>query len=652
MEHDPDLAEVQSAFKRGDLARARAIAEARLAREPDLPLLQHLLGLIHCRRGNMDAGIACLTRAVDGEPGNAAYRVMLARALTDSGRAEQALEIATPPGGTSPPELALWHARAEAAQKASDYASAAEAWRVLSSARPDDWRSWANYGDALAGLDRWPDAANALRRAWTLNPTELPIQWNFAAALTKAGFYTEAADQLLGMLDGGVDDMRTRLTLARLYADLGRNEDAMDQLDKAAGAAVGSGASQTEGLIRIALGEATEPVTLGEAEIDSVRELAMLLERTSRTEALRHLLADAERLGVPSERLGYPLAAIALRDGDAHRARELLLAESRQVDPVRWHALMARIAEALGDNVMAFAEADAMHLAVPDHSGWTRRGRDYLHKITGLTAAVNAQWASKLVPLAPEGRRAPSFLVGFPRSGTTLLDTFLMGHPEVFVVEEQPMLNAAEVLIGDYAGLPHCTADRLAKARQAYFAELDRHVEAGFGGLVIDKLPLNILGLPLIYAIFPNARVIVAQRHPCDVVLSGFMQGFALNDAMACFLDLEDAARFYDAAMGLFWKARELLPLGIHTLVYEDLVSAPEPALRPLIEFLGLEWRPELLDHQATAQARGAISTPSYTQVVRPLTKAPVGRWRRYEKQLGAVLPTLLPWAARLGYAN
>ena len=130
------------------------------------------------------------------------------------------------------------------------------------------------------------------------------------------------------------------------------------------------------------------------------------------------------------------------------------------------------------------------------------------------------------------------------------------------------------------------------------------------------------------------------------------MQGFALNDAMACFLDIADAADFYDAAMGLFRNARKLLPLAFHTLIYEQLVADPEAALRPAIEFLGLDWRPGLLDHQATARARGAISTPSYTQVVQPLSKAPSGRWRRYERELEPVFPILLPWAERLGYAD
>ena len=92
------------------------------------------------------------------------------------------------------------------------------------------------------------------------------------------------------------------------------------------------------------------------------------------------------------------------------------------------------------------------------------------------------------------------------------------------------------------------------------------------------------------------------------------------------------------------------LPLAVHTLVYEELISEPEKALRPLVDFLGLEWHAELLDHRSTARSRGAIGTPSYNQVTEPLSKAPAGRWRRYEKQLAPVLPgaAAMGGAARL----
>lgn len=654
MAHDPDLAEAQSAFKRGDLARARAIAEARLALEPDLPLLQHLLGLIHCRQGQVASGVEWLRKAVEAEPDNTAYRVMLARALIDSERPAEALDIADRPTGTSAADMALWHARAEAAQALSDHANAAQAWQILCAGRPGDWRSLANYGDALAGLDRWPDAANALRQAAALNPAERPLQQKFASALARAGFYEEAADRLEAMLDAGPDDARVRLTLARLLADLGRQEDSMAQLDRAAQIAVGAKASGRgdSGLIRIALGNQANSELSSAASLPSLRELALLLERTNRMDALRNLLDEAEGMGMARDELGYPAAAIALRDGDGAEAKRVLSLESAGTDPVRWHRLMAKILDKLGDPAGAFAAAETMNRSVADFDGWVWRGAEYRRRIRGLARTITPEWASRLRPLEPGSRPSPVFLVGFPRSGTTLLDTFLMGHPDTEVIEERHMLGAAETVLGNVAQLPLRSTDQLEQARRAYFAELDRHVDREFGGLIVDKLPLNMLGLPVICCLFPGAKIIFAQRHPCDAVLSGFMQSFTLNDAMACFLTIEDSADFYDAAMSLFTRSRDALPVATHTLVYEELVADPGRALKPLIAFLGLEWRPELLDHRATAKARGAIITPSYDQVVEPLNKAASGRWRRYERQLEPVLPVLLAWAERLGYSG
>jgi hypothetical protein len=135
-------------------------------------------------------------------------------------------------------------------------------------------------------------------------------------------------------------------------------------------------------------------------------------------------------------------------------------------------------------------------------------------------------------------------------------------------------------------------------------------------------------------------------------VLSGYMQSFHLNHAMANFLDLGDAADFYDAAMTMWTRSREAVPQAVHPVVYEKLTAEPAAQLKPALEFLGLDWRDEVLDHQATARSRGLITTASFDQVVRPLSRAPSGRWRRYEEQLASVLPVLLPWAERLGYAD
>src|SRR5207248_438664 len=159
-----------AAFQRGDLERARRLAQEGLAAEPQAAKLQHLMGLIQCRMGELESGIEWLRRASAAEPDDVPYRVMLARALIDSGRPQEALEVSQPPSGTSPAELALWHARAEAATAAEQADVAAEAWHVMCSTRSGDWRAWANLGDALARLEKWPEAASALRYARNLNP--------------------------------------------------------------------------------------------------------------------------------------------------------------------------------------------------------------------------------------------------------------------------------------------------------------------------------------------------------------------------------------------------------------------------------------------------------------------------------------------------
>lgn len=634
--------EAAAAFQRGDLDRARMLAEVALADSPSAQW-RHLLGLVECRLGNPAAGAERFRAAVEAEPANAGYRVMLVRALVDSGRANEALDVPAPREIRTPADLALWQARAEAADSAGARAQSVEAWNQVCNFS-SEWQAWSNYGYALAAAERWPEAARAFARALELNPGELPLRRSLAAALARAGRHEESADELRRWVDAAPEDVENRLLLARLLVDLGHDEESAAQLEKAAQLKMGAAAGDIE-MIGIVTNAG------GTADLRLLGELTRLLERTNRLDELRRLLDDAEALGVAREQLGFPAAAVALRDGDALEAKRLLDHEAPDVDPARWHWLMARIADSLGDAELAFREAEAMNRSVAGYQSWLQRADRHIAWARALGATITPEWAARLRPLASGERRGPAFVVGFPRSGTTLFDTFLMGHPGTKVLEEIPVINAVEGVLGKVATLPDRSQAELERARTAYFAELDRHVE-NRDVLAVDKLPLNMLAAAFIHCIFPDAPIVFVQRHPCDAVLSCFMQGFALNNSMACLLDMERAADYYDAAMTVWTRSRECLPLNSRTIIYEELVADPEAAIRPIIDFLGLDWSEALLDHRATAKARGAINTPSYNQVTQPLTGAPSGRWRRYEKQLASVLPVLLPWAERLGYAD
>ncbi|HWI77064.1 MAG TPA: sulfotransferase [Sphingomicrobium sp.] len=634
------------AFNGGDLDRAREIAERGLEQSPS-PQLQHLVGLIHCRLGNPEAGVDWLRLASDSDPGNLAFRVMLARALVDAGRALEALDAAIPPEGTTPAELALWHVRAEAAATAGQKDLALQALARLCSAGVGDWRIWRDYAEALSDAERWLEASRAFEQAARLNPQELELQRSLARALARGGRHDQSADELRKWVEASPADAYNRIVLARLFANLGRNAEADAQVNEASRIVSGKDwAGDWQGLLDIATTRS------GEIDIELLREIGALLERTSRMELLSELFDAAEAKGIDRDRLGYPAAAVALRTGNAGEAKRLLLLESPDVDPLRWHWMMARIADSLGDSELAFAEAEAMNRSVQDYDRWRRTAKSQLEWVRSLTETLTPEWAGRLTRLPPGDGLAPVLLVGFPRSGTTLLDTFLMGHPDVTVLEEIEFIDPVERILGKIPTLPERSAAELEQARQAYLAEMDLHLPKEHGGLVVDKLPLKLLAIPYLHAMFPDLRIIFAQRHPCDCVLSCFMQAFALNNAMACFLDIGDSAEYYDAILSFWVRARETLGLNVETVIYEKLIDDAEGSLRPVVDFLGLEWKDGLLDHRATAKARGAISTPSFDQVVQPLSDKASGRWRRYEKQLEPVLPLLLPWAERLGYSG
>lgn len=254
----------------------------------------------------------------------------------------------------------------------------------------------------------------------------------------------------------------------------------------------------------------------------------------------------------------------------------------------------------------------------------------------------------------PDGARPPVFLVGFPRSGTTLLEQVLAAHPKIVALEERENLaEAAKALVMAPGALERwnsVSAAQLAGLRAAYW----RSVEQGIGHMpadcvFVDKLPLNLALLPLIHLLFPDAKIILALRDPRDVIVSCFRNRFAMNAAMFQFLSLEAAAQYYDAVMALASAARAKLPLSLHELRYEEVVDDLRGTVGKLLGFLGLEWTDDVLNYAETAKRR-QIRTPSAAQVRRPVYRSSLQQWRHYERQLAPIMPVVGRWARILGY--
>lgn len=248
--------------------------------------------------------------------------------------------------------------------------------------------------------------------------------------------------------------------------------------------------------------------------------------------------------------------------------------------------------------------------------------------------------------------QSPAFLIGYPRSGTTLVENVLASIPGVEALEERPTLAAGDQYLSE-GGL-----DRLAEAddttldelREAYWKAVSAAGIDAEGKLFVDKDPLKGLMLPLIDRLFPDARIIVMRRDPRDVVWSCFRANFAPSPAAVEFTGLERAAEHYDATMHAQEAFLDALPLARLELHYEALVTDFDGETRRLCDFLGTAWTEQMRDFAKTARRRG-VSTYSVSQVSKPLYDGS-RQWRRYEEQLRPILPILQPWVERLGYAS
>ena len=394
---------------------------------------------------------------------------------------------------------------------------------------------------------------------------------------------------------------------------------------------------------------------------EPIAALARMAEEDHRLDDARHLSKRALALAPRNVLAQLMRARVELRAGDAAEAAAMLEALLREA-PTPTNRVVAEgyLGEAYDklerydDAFAAFARANALQLeqhasALADDPGPMSPG-----SVAKLTAFVSAIELSTWKEAPPSNEAVPVFLIGFPRSGTTLLDQILASHPQITTLEERDtLIDSARELIGDgselarWAMLPAHEIERL---RAAYW----ERVEAGLNGMpmksvFVDKQPLNAVFLPLICRLFPAAKILLAVRDPRDVVLSCFQQRFAMNAAMFQLLKLDTATAYYNNVMGLVRASREKFPLRLHEFRYEALIDAFEPTVRELLEFLRVPWDDAVLNYMNMARKR-TIGTPSAAQVVRPIYASARGRWRNYKGFLEPELPRLEQWVAAFGY--
>ncbi|HUO89533.1 MAG TPA: sulfotransferase [Rhizomicrobium sp.] len=500
-----------------------------------------------------------------------------------------------------------------------------------------------------------------------------PAFYNLLAARDmQKGLYREALAQLRSGLRLAPRDANLLNMQGVAHNNLAEYREAIRALDAAILAAPSlAPAHYNRGVAHERLGE------MNRARADFERAVQLQpnhLEARSRlaySEAVRGQLAAARRHAesalrlAPRDQLSHIALAMAEnadRRYDAAIARLTALLPDLGPDQINRALALGLLGDAqdgAGDAARAFdayrQSKDLLHrLYAPAHGAANVLGqaamlRDY------FAAAPAERWTADGSAPADPNAAGHVFLVGFPRSGTTLLEQTLAGHPAVVTSEEKDLLaDTARELAASPAALDRLAAlkpPQAARQRDLYWK---RAREAGLKAkdkVFVDKLPLNTLLLPLVAKLFPHAKVLFALRDPRDVVFSCFRRAFDMSDQMYQLVTLEGAARYYDAVMGAGEIYRAKLGLAWRDVRHEDFVRDYEAQARDLCGWLGLTWNDEMTKVAERLRKR-AVNTPSTMQIVRGVTTEGFAAWKRYEAQMQGVMPLLAPWVERFGYED
>lgn len=285
---------------------------------------------------------------------------------------------------------------------------------------------------------------------------------------------------------------------------------------------------------------------------------------------------------------------------------------------------------------------------------------DFVEAIISGLHALPTEALSKVEADQPANAIAPHiFLLGYPRSGTTLVENVLASLPGVAALEEWPTLADSDerYLMGDAASIAQGLKDFGAldrggrmELREAYWNRVRSAGVAPGATAFVDMDPLKGTRLPFIASLFPEARILLMRRDPRDVVWSCFKTGFAMTSGTLEYTTLERAARHYDAMMRLTELALQRLPLSVLEVDYRRLTREFDATTKEVCSFIGIDWTPEVRRFDKTAEKRG-VGTASAAQVRQGLYDGS-GQWEPFAQWMEPVMPILDPWVQRFGYAS
>ena len=553
------------------------------------------------------------------------------------------------------------------------FADAESVFLKMTNIDPDQGPFWVNLGTSRRCMGQLDEALAAFTRAAALGENSADFYFNVGLTHVDRKDFESGRAVLSQAAALAPEDAEIRYQYALCCYERIRTEEALAALDGWESLADTTNELVANiGLLLMKLGEATraEPairraLAANPSDPLTLLTLVQLLERTNRLSEAERQMSQLQS-NPRSHSLGSDLllmqAQLAQRNSRHDLAVELfgkLIADCKE-EQLR-HLLqfpLAKSLDVLGRYKEAFqtlidahaSQAQLLKLTAPMA---TVRGAPTMTVTRfGVDPDDVSRWTDHETSSIEQ---SPVFIVAFPRSGTTLLELTLDAHPHLASMDEQPFVqNALDEMITAGAQYPEGLA-KLSQAdlngiRARYWQRTNRKVALAPGQRLLDKNPLNMLRLPAIRRLFPNSLILVAVRHPCDVILSCFMQHFRTPDFALLCQDLPTLATGYRHCFDFWYQQQALLKPMTLELRYESFVADFENQVRAVLEFLQLPWSDAMLKPQKHAQKKGFISTPSYSQVIEPVNEKAVGRWRHYSEHFADIIPILQPLLSRWGY--
>lgn len=548
---------------------------------------------------------------------------------------------------------------------------AAAIFERLTALFPERAEHWLNLGYLERSRDNTAAARHALERSIALDPQQCEPLRELGLIESAAGLNHIAAVHLSAALALQPDDATLRAQTARTCQRAGRSDEATallqgwanwtrgnpDALADVAWTLMENGDMETAGhALELAERQAPDNASI-------LAKRAAFLERTNRVDDAGALLARISlRNDDLKEEIDVVRAQIAGRSGNADEAYaiyETLVRDERIAlrRPELFFAL-AQISDKRQDAAQAMSWLQQGHAVQMQQLRASLAPQAELDAMLMPPVDVSAQdYAGWLGVSSPSATESPIFVVGFPRSGTTLLETILDAHPQLSCMDERPFVDELVQQIRerghdyprDLGKLDDATCDAL---REHYWKQVRERSQAEAGKRLVDKNPLSMTRLPLIHRLFPNAKIILALRDPRDVVLSNYMQIFRAPAYARMCERLDSTAQGYAVAFTAWNRFAGVFKLDLLQTRHEDVVDDVASFSRRLCEFLGLEWSESMVAFHEHAAKRGYIGTPSYHQVVEPVNRKGIGRWQRYAQWLQPASSVLAPYVSQFGYAE